>query len=146
MKQILRLKSIVTTVLLLSAFIAKAQNTILINNVQIFNGKDEKTITGNVLIVNNLVTKISTSPIPINKSGETKIIDGKGKFLMPGLIDIHMHMILANSTLPQMQYGEVGAAYIRAGVEAGNVLLRGFTSVRDFGGNNICDFIVTAFV
>jgi hypothetical protein len=78
MKQNLRLKSIVTTFLLLSAFMAKAQDTILINNVQIFNGKDEKTIAGNVLIVNNLVTKISTSPIPINKSGETKIIDGKG--------------------------------------------------------------------
>ena len=45
-------------------------------------------------------------------------------------------MILSNSTLPQMLYGEVGAAYIRAGVEADNVLLRGFTSVRDFRGNS----------
>lgn len=111
-----------------------AQTTILINNVQIFNGKDEKTIAGNVLIVNNLITKISTGPIATSKSSETKIIDGKGKFLMPGLIDNHMHMILAGSTLSQMQNGEVGAAFIRAGAEAGNVLNRGFTSVRDFGG------------
>lgn len=107
---------------------------VLINNVQIFNGRDEKLITGNVLIVNNLITKISAAPIPTNKSGETKIIDGKGKFLMPGLIDNHMHMILAASTLSQMQQGDIGAAFIRAGSEAGNVLLRGFTSVRDFGG------------
>lgn len=134
MNQILVRKSIVTVVLVLGAFIAEAQNTILINNVEIFNGKDEKTVTGNVLIVNNLVTKVSTSPIPSNRSGETKIIDGKGKFLMPGLIDNHMHMILAASTLPQMQNGEIGAAFIRAGVEAGNVLQRGFTSVRDLGG------------
>jgi hypothetical protein len=36
-----------------------AQNsTLLINNVQIFNGKDEKIVTGNVLIVNNLISKI----------------------------------------------------------------------------------------
>jgi imidazolonepropionase-like amidohydrolase len=111
-----------------------AQSTVLINNVQIFNGKDEKTITGNVLIVNNLISKISTSPIATDKSGNTKIIDGKGKFLMPGLIDAHMHMILAASTLSQMQNGEVGAAFIRAGVEAGNTLNRGFTSVRDLGG------------
>lgn len=111
-----------------------AQNTILINNVQIFNGKDEKTITGNVLIVNNLITKISTAPIPTNRSGETKIIDGKGKFLMPGLIDIHMHEVLSGSTLSQMENGEVGAVFIRAGVEAGNILQRGFTSIRDLGG------------
>jgi imidazolonepropionase-like amidohydrolase len=131
MKTNLIVKSIIVTVLLLNGFSSTAQNTILINNVQIF-----KTVIGNVLIVNNLISKISTSPIPTNKSGQTKVIDGKGKFLMPGLIDNHMHMILANSTLSQMQYGEVGAAYIRAGVEAGNVLLRGFTSVRDFGGNS----------
>jgi imidazolonepropionase-like amidohydrolase len=130
------MKLIFTTLFALGSLIALAQNTILINNVQIFNGKDERTITGNVLIVNNLIAKISTSPIPTNKSGLTKVIDGKGKFLMPGLIDNHMHMILANSTLSQMLYGEVGAAYIRAGVEAENVLLRGFTSVRDFGGNS----------
>lgn len=107
---------------------------ILINNVQIFNGRDEKLMTGNVLIVNNLISKISAAPIPTIKSGDTKIIDGKGKFLMPGLIDNHMHMILAASTLSQMQTGDIGAAFIRAGAEAGNVLNRGFTSVRDFGG------------
>lgn len=53
---------------------------------------------------------------------------------MPGLIDVHMHMFLAGSTLGQIQNGEVGAAYIRAGEEAGNVLQRGFTAVRDLGG------------
>ncbi|MFM2364235.1 MAG: hypothetical protein RLZZ316_3137 [Bacteroidota bacterium] len=111
-----------------------SQSALLINNVQIFNGKDEKTITGNVLIVNNLIQKISTTPIATDKSGNTKIIDGKGKFLMPGLIDVHMHMFLAGSTLGQIQNGEVGAAYIRAGEEAGNVLQRGFTAVRDLGG------------
>lgn len=119
--------------MLLSQMIIGQKQT-LITNVQIFNGIENKTITGNVLIENNLIKKISTAPIPTNKSGETKIIDGKGKFLMPGLIDIHMHMILAGSTLSQMQNGEVGAAFIRAGAEAGNVLHRGFTSVRDFGG------------
>jgi imidazolonepropionase-like amidohydrolase len=134
MKTNLTMRLIVTSMLLFSAFILKAQNTILINNVQIFNGKDEKTITGNILIENNLITKISTTPIPTNKSGETKIIDGKGKFLMPGLIDIHMHESLSASTLSQMQNGEVGAAFIRAGVEAGNILQRGFTSIRDLGG------------
>ncbi len=113
---------------------SKTRNVILINNVQIFNGKDEKTNAGNVLVVDNIILKISAEPISISEYPTAKTIDGKGKFLMPGLIDNHMHMILAASTLSQMQNGEVGAAFIRAGVEAGNVLNRGFTSVRDFGG------------
>lgn len=106
----------------------------LINNVQIFNGKDEKTIRGNVLIVNNLIVRISTAPIPVNKNGEATIIDGRGKFLMPGLIDAHMHEVLSASTQKDMEEGEAGFAFIRAGAEAGNVLLRGFTSIRDMGG------------
>jgi len=134
MKKNLMMRLIVTSMLLFSACIVKAQNTILINNVKIFNGKDAKTISGNVLIENNLITKISTTPILTNKSAETKIIDGKGKFLMPGLIDIHMHEVLSGSTLSQMENGEVGAVFIRAGVEAGNILQRGFTSIRDLGG------------
>jgi imidazolonepropionase-like amidohydrolase len=128
------MKKLLTSVLILISVLVNAQNTVLINNVQIFNGKDEKTITGNVLIINNLISKISAAPIPTNKSGNTKIIDGKGKFLMPGLIDIHMHEVMSASTLPQMQNGEVGAAFVRAGVEAGNILQRGFTSIRDLGG------------
>ena len=127
-------KKILTAVVLLAVMSTHAQTTILINNVVIFTGKDEKTTVGNVLIVNNTISKISPLPIPTDKRGETKIIDGKGKFLMPGLIDAHMHMILAGSTLSHMQNGEVGAAFIRAGKEAENTLYRGYTSVRDMGG------------
>ncbi len=127
-------RHLLTLAIVLSAFFSIAQKTILINNVEIFNGKDEKTITGNVLIVNNLISKISTSPIPTNKSGETRIIDGKGKFLMPGLIDAHWHTIMTANTLEDLMEGEAGYAFIKAGEEAGNTLMRGFTAVRDMGG------------
>ncbi len=73
---------------------SKTRNVILINNVQIFNGKDEKTNAGNVLVVDNIILKISAEPISISEYPTAKTIDGKGKFLMPGLIDNHMHMIL----------------------------------------------------
>jgi imidazolonepropionase-like amidohydrolase len=129
-----RMKYILTTTLVLSTLLSSAQNSVLINNVMIFNGKDEKTTMGNLLIMNNLIQKISSSPIPVDKTGNTRIIDGKGKFLMPGMIDAHMHEVLSASTLQQMQEGEIGFALIKAGVEAGNILLRGFTSIRDMGG------------
>jgi len=120
--------------MLLTVLSIKAQNTILINNVEIFNGKDEKTIMANVLIVNNIINKISTLTIVTDKKVETKVIDGKGKFLMPGLIDAHMHESLSGITQRVMTEGDIAETYISAGIEANNILLRGFTSIRDMGG------------
>jgi imidazolonepropionase-like amidohydrolase len=125
---------LISTALFFCIALTNAQQTVLINNVIIFNGKDEKTMTGNVLVVNNLIQKISTSPILTNKSGNTIIIDGKGKFLMPGLIDAHWHAIMTANTLEDLMGGEPGYAFIKAGDEAANTLMRGFTSVRDLGG------------
>ena len=109
-------------------------NVILLNNVQIFNGKEEKTIIGNVLIVDNLISKISATPIATNKSGNIKIIDGKGKFLMPGLIDAHTHLMFAGITQQTIMTADIGFVNLVAGKTAEQTLLRGFTSVRDLGG------------
>lgn len=128
------MKKSIALLFCLYSLVAAAQTQVLITNVQIFNGMDEKTTTGNVLIVNNLISKVSAAPIPTNKSGNTKIIDGKGKFLMPGLIDAHWHSIMTANTLEDLMDGEPGYAFIKAGEEAQNTLLRGFTSVRDLGG------------
>jgi len=128
------MKKIFFLALLLNTIAALSQKAILINNVQIFNGKDNKVSIGNILIVNNLISKISSSPIPTNKSAETVIIDGKGKFLMPGLIDAHWHSIMTANTLEDLMDGEAGYAFIKAGDEASKTLLRGFTAVRDMGG------------
>ena len=116
---------------------AIAQKTILINNVEIFNGKDQTTTRGNVLVVDKLISKISTSPIPTNRSANTTIIDGQGKFLMPGLIDAHVHIMM--ESIPQMQAMTSDYAYLAifAAKAAEKQLLRGFTSVRDLGGGAI---------
>ncbi|MEI8073645.1 MAG: amidohydrolase family protein [Bacteroidota bacterium] len=112
-----------------------AQNTtLLINNVQIFNGKDEKTITGNVLIVNNLISKISTSPIATDKSGNTKIIDGKGKFLMPGLIDAHTHVMMESLGMSELMYSDIEFVTANAIKSVEKDLMQGFTTFRDLAG------------
>ncbi|MDC8001181.1 amidohydrolase family protein [Aequorivita todarodis] len=129
--------NIILVILSLFCFSATAQKTILINNVEIFNGKDQNTTKGNVLIQDNLITKISTNPIPTNKSGNTTIIDGTGKFLMPGLIDAHSHIMF--ESLPQVMGMTADYAYIAlfAAQAAEKQLLRGFTTVRDLGGGAI---------
>ena len=77
-----------------------AQQTTLINNVEVFNGKDKSTFKANILIVDNSISKVSTKPIATDKGGKTTIIDGRGKFLMPELIDAHYHAMFAS--LPQI--------------------------------------------
>lgn len=112
-----------------------AQNSILlINNVQIFNGKDEKTITGNVLIVNNLISKISTGTIATDKTGNTKIIDGKGKFLMPGLIDAHTHVMMESLGMTELMFSDIEFITANAIKSVEKDLMQGFTSFRDLAG------------
>ncbi|WP_242499268.1 amidohydrolase family protein [Flavobacterium sp. 140616W15] len=110
---------------------------ILINNVEIFNGKDKKTIKGNVLIENNIITKISIDRIPTDQSGATQIIDGQGKFLMPGLIDAHVHLLL--ESVPQMlaMTSDFAMLNLIAAQAAEKQLMRGFTTVRDLGGGSL---------
>jgi len=108
--------------------------TILINNVEIFNGKDEKTTIGNVLIEGNLIKTISTNPIPTDRSANTTIIDGKGKFLMPGLIDAHVHLTMESIPMQLAMVSDIGYINLVAADAAGKQLMRGFTSARDMGG------------
>ena len=121
---------------ILMSYCATAQKVVLINNVKIFNGKDNKTVNGNVLITDDAITKISTAPIPTNKSAMTTIIDGKGKFLMPGLIDAHVHTMFESIQMAVGLSSDIGYVNIVAAKAAENQLLRGFTAVRDLGGSS----------
>ena len=103
----------------------------LFNNVQIFDGKELLTKNGAVRIADNIIVEVSTAPLKAAK-GETEI-DGQGKFLMPGLIDTHVHLAW---NLSPGQTSFVAPEYLAALalVEAKATLMRGFTSVRDTGG------------
>ena len=128
------MKVILSSLLLCTFFSTFAQRSTIINNVKIFNGKDEKTITGNVLIEDNLIKKISVTPIASDRSSNTLIIDGKGKFLMPGLIDAHSHVMMESIPMSTIMMSDMGYINLFAAHSAEKQLLRGFTTVRDLGG------------
>src|SRR4051812_41151448 len=68
----------------------------LFENVRIFDGKGAALSTpSNVLIRGNVIELISTQPIPVDRRADTRVIDGGGRTLMPGLIDVHWHAMLA---------------------------------------------------
>ena len=106
----------------------------LFNNVRVFDGKNHSlSKPTNVLVRGNLIERISESPIAVDRSATTQIIDGGGRTLMPGLIDNHWHAMLARVT-PAQSLGDVTYSSLHAGMEATDTLMRGFTTVRDLGG------------
>jgi imidazolonepropionase-like amidohydrolase len=107
---------------------------ILITDVNIFTGKDEQVSRGHILIEGKFITRISTEPISKDEGQDYKIIEGGGRFVMPGLIDAHTHLLF--ESIPQMQAMMSDYAYLNlfAAKAAEKQLLRGFTTVRDLGG------------
>ncbi len=108
--------------------------TVLFQNVRIFDGKSAAlSAPSNVLVRGNTIEKISTEPIPLDNADVTTI-DGRGRTLMPGLIDAHWHAMLARPNPVVALQSDIGYLNLLAGAEATATLLRGFTTIRDMGG------------
>ncbi|GEP53848.1 metal-dependent hydrolase family protein [Reyranella soli] len=109
-------------------------STTLFQNVRVFDGKGATlSAATNVLVRGDKIEKISAQPIAVDRRADTRIIDGGGRTLMPGLIDVHWHAMLIRTTPAEMM-GDVGYNNLLAGEEATDTLMRGFTTVRDVGG------------
>jgi len=117
----------------LAAQEAKPVAKTLITNANVFDGKNEKLAEGmSVLIEGNKIAKIAKSiPAP---TGAT-VIDAKGKVLMPGLTDVHWHVMFADTPMPVLVNADLEYLTLVASKGAGDTLMRGFTTVRDIGGN-----------
>jgi imidazolonepropionase-like amidohydrolase len=109
--------------------------TTLFQNVRIFDGKSgQLSKPMNVLVRGNKIEKISAQPIPTDRGADTLPIDGAGRTLMPGLIDMHWHTMLVRPRHAELLTADIGYLNLQAGAEAKDTLMRGFTTVRDLGG------------
>ncbi|MCL1067417.1 amidohydrolase family protein [Shewanella olleyana] len=124
----------ITAISILSQSVSATETSesILFENVRIFDGvSNELTEKRDVLVTNNKIVKIAED-LPPN---DAQIINGTGLTMMPGLIDTHIHMSFASISQMALVGGDAGFAQIYSTRDAKDVLLRGFTSVRDMGGN-----------
>jgi len=104
-------------------------------NVRVFDGKGGQLSSPSyVLVRGNRIERISPTPIPTDRRADTIVIDGGGRTLMPGLIDMHWHAMLVRPTPAAAMTADVGYLNLVAGDEATDTLMRGFTTVRDLGG------------
>jgi imidazolonepropionase-like amidohydrolase len=109
---------------------------ILITNVDVFDGfADSVAKNMNVLVVGNAIKQVSSSPI--SAPGAT-VIDGSGKTMTPGLIDMHQHVMLnapEGTASYQTRWDDAaGGALAHYNME-NNMLLKGITTIRDIAGD-----------
>lgn len=113
----------------------EAPAEILFNNVRVFDGTSEiLSPATNVLVRGNVIAEIGADAVPTR--ADAVVIEGRGRTLMPGLIDNHVHMMFNSLSPAQMSDPDMGlekVMQLSAG-QARAMLLRGFTAVRDVGG------------
>lgn len=116
-----------------AAAAAPEPSSFLIRNVRIFDGRNEATPAGEVLVVGNRIQAVSRQAIVPPAALHPAIIDGGGRLLTPGFIDAHVHMsmVLTPRELQENDATYVAAIELRGAEQA---LLRGFTTQRDTGG------------
>jgi imidazolonepropionase-like amidohydrolase len=84
-----------------------------------------------VLVQDGLVAEVADGPI---KGGDAEGIDLKGKVLMPGLCDGHVHVTAATANFAALMRWSPFYVSARTGDILNGMLMRGFTTVRDVGG------------
>ena len=132
----MKIKSIIALFFLATTFTFAQTKQILIENVRILDHQTQAlTSPMNVLVSGQKIEKISSAKISSPNQDVVKI-NGGGKTLMPGLIDVHVHMVFGSLTMAQMMSPDMSEEMLvsKIGEASHKMLMRGFTSVRDAGG------------
>ena len=96
--------------------------------------KANQTIT----IVGNRVTRIDDGFInPAGVAGQVRVIDFMDKFVMPGMMDMHVHLLgeLGPDSRTEALTETTALAALKGARYAGRTLRAGFTTVRDLGSD-----------
>ena len=84
-----------------------------------------------VLVEGETIREVSAKPI---KAPKADVIDCKGRTLMPGLIDCHVHVMLSEVNIRYLEAIPLTMMTVRAAALMRAMIDRGFTTVRDTGG------------
>ena len=131
-------KILFSIILLLSITIVSAQKTYILCGklVDTKSGKIEKRKT--IVVQGNKIVHIHNGYVQPKSKGD-KIINLKDKVVMPGLIDMHVHLEMefdSKTRLKKYILNEADVAYNSTNF-ARKTLQSGFTTVRDLGGSGV---------
>ena len=92
-----------------------------------------------IIVTGDRITSVAPTASTPKQSGDTEI-DLTKYTVMPGLIDVHTHLTMANNFDPYFELSMTPAKEAIIGVENAKVTLEaGFTTVRNVGANDFTD-------
>jgi imidazolonepropionase-like amidohydrolase len=110
---------------------------LIVTNARVFDGRNaqlrdhaEIAIAGGRVVAIRDAGGAATAPAG---SRPPRVIDAGGRVVIPGLIDAHIHPTIAVA-ITALRDNDPNYVAALAGVEARNILMRGFTTIRDMGG------------
>ena len=105
---------------------------IVFHNIRLLDPRNDELREGvEVLVEGTTIREVATRRI----GGDTaQRLDCGGRVLMPGLIDAHVHVVASMVNLAENAAQPSSLAALRAGRIMRDMLMRGFTTVRDVGG------------
>jgi imidazolonepropionase-like amidohydrolase len=107
-------------------------NPLLFKNAVVIDGTSATARPGHdILVEGNTIREVSPRPI---SSASATVIDLKGRTLMPGLIDCHVHVVATMANLARNAAMPTSFQALKSVAVMGAMLKRGFTSVRDASG------------
>ncbi|MEK9849483.1 MAG: amidohydrolase family protein, partial [Candidatus Puniceispirillum sp.] len=105
---------------------------ILVKNARVIDGtQDRPSDAVDIRLVDGYVQEVSAS---LSAPDTATVIDAKSNFVMPGLIDAHVHVNAQNADLKENAALPDAIATVGAMNLMQAMLARGFTTVRDLGG------------
>ncbi len=106
---------------------------VLFTNFRLFDGKSSTLRDGFYMVVEgNSISQLGQGQ-PASIEGKT-LVDCGGKVMMPGMIDMHWHALLAAVPIQVILQSDIAFVHLAASAEAERTLMRGFTTIRDAGG------------
>lgn len=110
-------------------------------HVRLLRETGEVTENGYILFDEKEILKLGTGEPVLEHTGETTIIDGEGKTLMPGLIDCHVHLGYRNMStdVPEIEQG------IAMTMQMKEFLKHGITTIRSMATKDNCDIKIKKF-
>lgn len=134
------LKSLIAGTCLVGSY----SSTVIAGDVSVIYAGEVLTVPGSaplkdqtIVVEDGKITAVRGGFVPASEFGEgAKLIDLKSSFVMPGLMDMHVHLghELGANTEKDIVKLEQTERVIRSGLYARRILNAGFTTVRDLGG------------
>ncbi len=105
---------------------------VILANCAVLDGtRNERREDHHVLVEDGLIREVADRPIG---AAAAETIDLRGRTLMPGLIDAHVHVVAVDQVLARLSERPVSLVALQAARVLEGMLQRGFTTVRDAGG------------